>query len=260
MQPVAPIIPEKYVSSNTIDLEAAEADLAEYNSLKSFLTAKSDKPTKPKKVLFKETLADLKKYQDERTDKVDALAAATKRLAPTKVPEFTEEAMYAAEAQNTLHDAWVAKKKLLYQGHHECPKCNHQWALTFDQLEAFELIEETEPSALTETQIQTHRGLLGNADIIQTIEDWIAEIVIPDDRTGDLVRRRACDSGLGQYEADHAAYERYNDGLAAKQGRFEALQSVPTTTAGLRKLVSDAKVYEGLLKQFTTRSVTTRAT
>lgn len=250
VQPVAPIIQAGYVSSDTIDLEAAEADLAEYNSLKGFLAAKSEKPTKPKKVLFKETLADLKKYQDERTDKVDALAAATKRLAATKLPEFTEEALDAAEAQNTLHGAWVAKKKLLDQGHHECPKCNHQWALAFDQLEAFELVEETEPSALTETQIQTHQGLLGNTDVIQTIEDWIAEIVIPDDRTGDLERRRAYDAELGQYEADHAAYERYNDGLAEKQGRFEALQSVPTTIAGLRKSVSDAKIYEGLLKQF----------
>jgi exonuclease SbcC len=95
-----------------------------------------------------------------------------------------------------------------------------------------------------------HRGLLGNTDVIQTIEDWIAKIVIPDDRTGDLERRRAYDAELGQYEADQVAYERYNDGLAEKQGRFEALQSVPTTIAGLRKLVSDAKVYEGLLKQF----------
>ena len=58
---------------------------------------------------------------------------------------------------------------------------------------------------------------MGNADVIQTIEDWIAEIVIPDDRTGDLVRRHVDDAELGQYEADHAAYERYNDGLAAKK-------------------------------------------
>lgn len=250
VQPVAPILPEGYVSSDSIDLEAAEADLAEYNSLKGFLAAKSEKPKKPKKVLFKETLADLKQCQAERTDKVDALAAATKRLAATKVPEFTETELDAAEAQNTLHGAWVAKKKLLDQGHHECPKCNHQWALAFDQLEAFENVEETEPAAITGTQIQTHRGLLGNTAVIQTLEAQIAEIVIPDDRTGDLERRRAYDAELGQYQADHAAYERYNDGLAEKQGRFDALQDSPKTISGLRKAVSDAKVYEGLLKQF----------
>lgn len=251
-EPVEPVKPEGFVPSQDIetDLKAANLELAEFNTLKGFLSANPQKPTKPAKCEIAEEVAELVAYQQGRDDQVNLLASLKRQLGQIQAPLFDASILDAAETQHALADMWVEKQKLLARGHHECPKCKHQWAIASEQLEEYADVEETNPPKLSRAQIRGHRANLGNDVRIAELEKQISEVVIPDDRAGDLARRRASDAEHAQYKAALEAYKRHNEGLAEKQSRFAELEGIAETVAKLRADQQVSQIYENQLVQY----------
>jgi exonuclease SbcC len=214
-EPTQPVVPENFESSTTLaqkrDLFVTMA--TELNQLRGMVAHKPLEPVEPtcgitqtvetlqslldsratlissKKTLeqvFAAQAADKVRLQTERTRlaaelngesfTARQLAQCKAQLAKLVMPEMLEPGIAAVEGHWNLHDRWVAKQKLLGQGEHVCPSCDHHWPLASAALEAYADVVETPAPALTRDFLLAQRRLLGNVQQKATLELSIEEL------------------------------------------------------------------------------------
>jgi len=199
-RPQEPTQPAGYASAAvlTAELDAVRPLVDEFRGLKAELSRVPEEPKKPETDV-QETAATLQLLLDERqavrsklTDRtaraqriqaeraglkkperreVPALVEPKLVLPELIVPTHTAEQLAALRDAYHHHQAWLAKKKLIDQGEHVCPACNHHWpiaeALSHPDMQA---VQECEAPALTLAQINAAAKIVSNEDAIEQLK------------------------------------------------------------------------------------------
>lgn len=104
------------------------------------------------------------------------LAQCRAQLAALVLPTMTHDEITVVERQWDTHRRWVAKQKLLGQGEHICPSCDHHWPLASAALAAYADVVETPAPAMSEAKLMEQRRLNSNVQQKATLEHAIPEL------------------------------------------------------------------------------------
>jgi DNA repair exonuclease SbcCD ATPase subunit len=214
-EPVKPETPEGYESSTTLERARALAVgfATELNQLRGMVAHKPAQPVAPT-CEVSETIGTLESLQAVRKQLLDAraladgtaatlarqrmaleserqklaaelngesrtakeLAKCQKNLAALVMPTLTHDQISIVERQWDMHDSWKAKQKLLAQGEHVCPSCDHHWPLASDALKAYADVVEMPAPIHTRAWLMEQRRLNENVQRKVDLEESIAEL------------------------------------------------------------------------------------
>jgi DNA repair exonuclease SbcCD ATPase subunit len=268
-EPVQPAIPSGYESSTTLALKrTTTAELvAELHQLRGMVAHKPLKPVEPVCAIT-ETAGTLQGLLDSRStlitskktlegmlagqaaelnrkraglEKLDAerdgrsmldmdLARITQQLAGLPMPEMQEAGINVVEAHWDMHERWVARQKLLGQGEHVCPKCDHHWPLASAALEAYADVTETPAPELTRQFLRNQRALLGNIERRAELEQAVTHTQgLIEAYRADLAQQiEALKLEIGQLAAE------ISDTEASVRTLAEAIENTPDRSADLK--------------------------
>lgn len=253
-EPVAPETPEGYIPTATLTPLVAEklAEAREFSQLAGFLSGAVRMPMSPRprtvdllKPLRAEAIAELTEFnqlagylskapaapvQPAMTvwpyDVRAAVAERTRILAKNKTnaqhrsstpaEEFTREELDVRDAHWVQWDQWQLRQRLLAQGHHCCPSCNHSWPVA----DGIPDVAEVSCPLMSRVDIARHRARVGNNALLS---GWVDEVE-PVDCSADLAELLADEAAHDAYERAQVAFDRYNEGLQAKVDRFTELE------------------------------------
>ena len=190
----------------------AAADVVEFNQLQGFLARAPSKPIYPDMRVW---TYDVQAQHDERIRALAQNKAFTQQRSMTPAEEFTAAELDARGGHLTQWDQWQERVRLLAQGHHCCPSCNHSWPIA-DGIP--DVVEVTAP-LMSRAELGRHRTRTGNNVLLAS---WI-DLPVPEDCSDDLAQLLADEAALSAYERALEAFNRYNEGLQAKVDRFAEL-------------------------------------
>lgn len=258
VEPVEPVEPEGYRPSSEIDLVPARADLTEFNQLSGFLSHVPREPKQPEACPVVESRGVLQSYQENRVNLERSIHNLTRKLQNIEPEAHSEADLYEFEAWMDKADAWKQKQRLLAQGHLCCPECNHEWPVA--DLGDLVDVEEVNPPSMTRQALAQHRARIGNDGQIKSLELNIAglvkELEAMPDRAADMATRAAWEADNQVYQNQLAAWNRYNEGLAEKQARFEELKGVDDLVHDLQIELEQAQQFERDLARYRSDNVT----
>lgn len=212
-EPAQPEVPQGYESSTTLAQQRTHAVqmATELNQLRGMVAHKPAEPVAPTCDIA-ETVETLQSLQNVRKGILDArgdiirareagakdvaslqgellrlsqqgetfnerqLVSCRSQLAALVQPTMTNDEITVVEASWTMHDRWVAKLKLLGQGEHICPSCDHHWPLASAALEAYADVVETPAPVMTRAQLLEQRKLQSNVAQKATLEHAIPDL------------------------------------------------------------------------------------
>lgn len=221
-----------------------------YHQLRGQLANRPAEPVRPEKCPVPEKLEVLLDQQEEREEILGQMRKLERELKNLAPEEWDEEDLDEFEAQHERAERWQQREKLLAQGHHECPKCHHQWPVA--DLGNLESVTETHPPAISRQQIRGHRSRLGNKDRIAALTQAIDELedMLLSDRSEEIDLVRAWKAKVKAYESAKEAYDLYNHDLPRKQAELEELEGVDTVVSSLREELDLARTYERDLARY----------
>lgn len=225
---VEPVEPDPYsgptAAEITPQLAQAREQEREAISLQAKVSAAPPEPTPPVAIDVQETVEELEQHQAKLQAQADRAQTLSRILNSTAAETHTQAEIDAAIAQNEMAARWKQKKRLLDQGEHVCPSCNHHWPVAGEDLEAFADVVETVSSDLN---ISAARALLGNDKIRKDAADELIAIVPLQDRSEDLNTVRRYLSQKVSYEAALESYRKFHEDLPAVHQRLEELKGRP---------------------------------
>lgn len=224
------------------DLEQAAKDLAEWNRLKGLLSAAPVEPTPPGPPPVPETAEDLRVYQENRRAVLSSIEYLTRQLQGIEPERMTEEEIQRGLRHLEDWDRWQQKCRLLAQGEHTCPACNHRWPVA--DLSGLEDVVEVDPPVVSMRELRLHESRLGNDRQRRELQVRIEAIVVPPDRAQDLGRRQAYETALAIHDQQRAAYDAYNRDLPIWKARFEALKGIEKRHRDLSRELIESTAFE----------------
>lgn len=99
-----------------------------------------------------------------------------KQITGLAEPALTIDQIEALEQQHIDHDMWVQKQKLLGQGEHICPSCDHHWPIASAALEPYAAVVETAAPSMTRVELNAQRALHGNTERRAALAQEIVEL------------------------------------------------------------------------------------
>ncbi|KFG99036.1 hypothetical protein GQ56_0100810 [Burkholderia paludis] len=99
-----------------------------------------------------------------------------KQIAGLAEPVLTIDQIEALEQQHIDHDMWVQKQKLLGQGEHICPSCDHHWPIASAALEPYAAVVDTAAPSMTRVELNAQRALHGNTERRAALAQEIVEL------------------------------------------------------------------------------------
>jgi len=255
VEPVEPVKPEGYRTGAELrsELEAAEVELSEYLQLKGYLEKAPSEPVRPDPIPIQESSEELERMINDRKIIVRSISNLEAQRNQLDTEEFSEAELDEMEQRIEQAQAWRTKQRLLAQGHHECPKCSHQWPVA--DLGELADVEEVEAPPLTIRQINEHRSRIGNnrkrAEIGQAIDELTETLQDLPDRSADLMIVQKHEAADLVYKNRLAAFREYNEGLEEKKARYAELQGIDQRVATLRNELSQSEQFERDLDRFT---------
>lgn len=261
VEPVRPAQPEGYTPSETLKPQLATADALcrERNQILGFLQHSVAEPTAPRG----RTKDELRPLRAAAADRVAEIAELTRYLdsvpeAPVEpeypgvdravieherlrliheenrkrlqtklnaleMPEYTETELQWLISQHDAADLWAERQRLLAQGHLCCPSCNHSWPVAGNVPEAV----ETGRPAVSRSQIERQRTLLGNVQEKTDLEWALSEMGEVVDRSADLKLLLEYEALFPVYERMKASYDKIMGDLPTKAARYQELLAQP---------------------------------
>lgn len=251
IEPATPEVPAETVDRETYDAALAKAN--EYRELKGFLSSTPAKPVAPGAAPCQETAAELTEARENHTLLARSVANTEKQIAAVEMPSVSLEELDRLEALHDAADQWGRKQKLLSQGHHECPKCAHQWPVA--DLGDLEDVEEVERPGVSRAKIAAERKLHDNEtqlaslnERLETLKTALAEA--PDVDPELIETRRQWEADQATYESMARAYDTHMAQLEAKQARFAQLEGSVEEADRLRELFQQGETYRKLLAEY----------
>lgn len=252
VEPTLPEEPGDYVPSGEIEVDSLRDEVREYHELKGALAHRPLKPKAPKKSSLP-PLAEIQKGQDERRILIQSIEQVGRQRDSLALPTHSAEDLDTFEAQWDQFDLWRKRQKLLSQGEHCCPKCDHTWPVASETIPE---VEETTAPELSRQSILQHQGLFENVAkrdaFDKSIFEWQEALSDRPDRSEDIKARRVHDAEVSTFEAAEAAYANFMADLATREARFMALEGVVERLATAMAQLRVAELYEMDLRRYDT--------
>lgn len=254
VEPVEPEQPEHYLPSASVAPRLKEAQhlLTEFNQLAGFLSQAPRTPEEPEACDVDATSAELAVYQENRANMERSLRALEGNLRVIEPEAHSPADLDDFEAWMDKADLWKQKERLLAQGHHCCPKCDHSWPIA--DLGHLADVEETQAPSMSRRDLADHRSRIGNGEKIDGLQISIngleEELNGTPCRADDLALVRDHEAKVSTYNSQLAAWNAYNEGLEAKADRFNELKGVDQVVANLQIELQQAQQFERDLARF----------
>jgi exonuclease SbcC len=254
VEPTSPVQPEYYLPAASVVSRLKEAQnlLTEFNQLAGFLSQAPRTPEEPEACDVDATSAELAVYQENRANIERSLRALEGNLRVIEPELYSADCLNSFEAMHDAADRWKQKERLLAQGHHCCPKCDHSWPIAdLGNLADAELAEAPDHSR---RDIEVLRARIGNGEKIHGLQINIngleEELNGMPCRADHLALVRDHEAKVSTYNSQLAAWNAYNEGLEAKATRFNELQGIDQTVVALQSELQQAQQFEHDLARF----------
>lgn len=258
-QPVEPVKPEGMRPRTQV--EEILSNLRQVSQRRAILIGKTANPPRMPEApvqTVKETSAELEALEDQRLKVKRELVNIESQLSSLKPAPLTEEQIVALENLFEQHRRWVAKERLLAQGSHTCPACQHNWPHAHNELEAYADLKEAPPSppaGVTEPMLRQWRTMLGNSERIEALKKEKEKVITIlagfTDRSADTMTARQYESALRAYQTLMADYETRKAQYDLDQSELAMLNpDVDQAVAQVQVELQQVIVYETQLQAY----------
>lgn len=265
-QPIEPIKPPQYVSSNMLrdELNGYLAQKSELDRLRGWLSVEKKKIPKPE--------CDIPLSAEDLQDLVDnqtQLRMREKDLSSRPQPRYTKNELGFMKLQNQGYANKVRLKGLLDREVHlakeqiECPSCGHQWSLdeqTLNQIRAEISTLKTsnlfsdKPAELLDSHIEREMAKLEGWDASTQTE--LQEIRKTLDKQPDfremLIKRQRYELELSRYEDEVQSYDEWHRQYQANLMRVNELEVVLGGIDDVQAGYEAAREYENHMSFYVT--------
>ncbi|CAJ3211897.1 Probable DNA double-strand break repair Rad50 ATPase [Burkholderia pseudomallei] len=162
-----------------------------------------------------------------------------KQITGLAEPVLTIDQIEALEQQHIDHDMWVQKQKLLGQGEHICPSCDHHWPIASAALEPYAAVVETVAPSMTRVELNAQRALHGNTERRAALAQEIVELRERIERTKQETQ--------AAMDAQKAKIVKADQEVAETSEAVLTLQNAIDNTPDRRDDLKERQAYEGQL-------------